>query len=122
MKKLAPKISEATLQVHCVRWFKIQFPKYALRIFHPANGGSRNPIEAANLKKQGVLPGVCDVLITIPRNGYGGLFCELKAGRNGLSEHQEAFIAEHEQDYSCHVVRSLEEFQTIVNEYLNNNQ
>lgn len=112
------KLSEDDLQRQCISWFKWQYPAYAKRIFHPANGGSRNVIEATKLKAMGVLPGVSDVIITIPRKGYGGLFCELKVGKNGLSEHQQGFIKEHEQDYSCHVVRGLDEFITVVNNYL----
>jgi hypothetical protein len=112
------KITEDTLQRQCVTWFRWANPQLALRLWHSPNGGSRNVIEAAKLKSMGVVPGVCDLLLTVPRNGYSGCFIELKVGNNSLSEKQEAFIKAHEQDYSCHVVYSLEQFQNVIKSYL----
>ena len=42
------------------------------------NGGSRNVIEAANLKRQGVRKGVSDLFLAYPCNGFHGLWIELK--------------------------------------------
>ena len=43
---------EERLQVSCVNWFDYQYPQYRQLLFAVPNGGSRNKIEAANLKKQ----------------------------------------------------------------------
>lgn len=61
-------------------------------VFHIPNGGSRNKIEAANLKKQGVRAGVPDLCIPVSRKGYHGLFIEMKAGRNKATETQKQWI------------------------------
>ncbi len=114
------KITEDDLQRQCITWFKLAYRPFALRIFHPANGGFRNAIEAAKLKAMGVLPGVCDIIITVPNKDYSGLFCELKVGYNDLSAYQEAFIKAHEKEYSCHVIRTVEEFICVVNNYFKN--
>ena len=111
-------IHEDQLQVQCITWFKLQYPKFEKRIWHPANGGSRNLREATKFKRMGVLPGVCDIIITIPRKGYSGLFCELKVANRKLTKHQEEFIELHEKDYNIHVVRTLEQFQNAVINYL----
>lgn len=115
--------TEDDLQRACIRFFAIKYPHLwkAKRLFHVANGGSRNKIEAAKLKAMGVVPGVCDLLLLIPRGRYGAAFFELKVGRNTLSEHQQAFIEEMKSDYYCVVIRSLADFEREVGEYLNNN-
>ena len=52
-------------------------------VFHIPNGGSRYVREAARLKQQGVMPGVPDLMIPVPRNGYHGLFVEMKRKKGG---------------------------------------
>lgn len=112
------KLSEDELQVICVKWFKFAYPEYSRRIFHPPNGGSRNAIEAKKLKDMGVLPGVCDIIVTIPKGDYHGLFVEMKVGNNDLSQYQEEFIKEHEKDYYCIVCYTEQEFKEGVRKYL----
>jgi hypothetical protein len=46
--------------------------------FHIPNGGKRSPREATRLKAQGVKPGIPDICIPMARNGYHGLYIELK--------------------------------------------
>lgn len=43
------------------------------------NGGRRAPREAARLKAEGVKPGVSDLLLPLRRDGFAGLWLELKA-------------------------------------------
>jgi len=52
-------------------------------MFAIPNGGSRNKIEAVNLKKQGVKAGVPDLFICVPSGDYHGLFIEMKS-KNGI--------------------------------------
>ena len=61
-------------------------------VFHIPNGGSRNKLEAANLKKQGVQAGVPDLFFPVARWGYHGLFIEMKAGRNKTTQAQEKWL------------------------------
>jgi len=57
-------------------------------LFHIPNGGTRNPREAKNLKLQGVRPGVSDLFLAFPSNGFHGLFIEMKRadGRSATEE------------------------------------
>ena len=57
-------------------------------IFHIPNGGSRNRIEAANLKRQGVKAGVPDLMLPVAKQGYNGLFIEMKVGYNKPTDNQ----------------------------------
>jgi hypothetical protein len=47
-------------------------------IYHLPNGGRRDSREAANLKRQGVKPGVPDLCLPIARGKYHGLYIEMK--------------------------------------------
>lgn len=69
-----------------------QYPE--LKLLHAIpNGGSRHPVEAANLKKQGVKAGVPDIHLPVPRSGYASLYIELKRERGGrASEEQISWI------------------------------
>lgn len=55
-------------------------------IFHVPNGGSRNAMEATNLKTQGVLAGVPDLVLVLPRNRV--IWVEMKAADGRRSKSQ----------------------------------
>lgn len=59
-------------------------------MFAIPNGGERNPIVAAKLKAEGVKAGVPDIFLPCSwgGNSMSGLFIELKAKKNKLSEEQ----------------------------------
>lgn len=94
---------EDDMQRALFQWITLatpRIPQLALA-FHPANGGKRDPREAARLKGLGVRPGVPDVMIPAPnydrhRNAcepydYHGLAIELKAGKNRPTSDQVAW-------------------------------
>lgn len=70
---------------------KCKFPELAL-LFHIPNGGSRNKLEAYNLKKQGVKAGVPDLCLPVARGKYHALYIELKAGKNKTTEKQDEWL------------------------------
>ena len=85
------KSKEAQLQQLCVTWFRLNYRNYAGLLYANANGGSRNIVEAANLKKQGVLAGVADLHLAIPNDNYHGLFIEMKIKPNNQQPSQIEF-------------------------------
>lgn len=54
-----------------------------LDMFAIPNGGLRDKITASNLKREGVKPGVPDVLLPVARGGWHGLFIEMKRRTTG---------------------------------------
>lgn len=111
------KHEESNLQQACVKLFRLQYPN--LIIFAIPNGGSRNVIEAARLKREGVLAGVADLMILKPNESYYGLFIEMKIGKGRQSESQisfEMYCIHHNYRYT--IARSLDEFINIVENYL----
>lgn len=65
------KHAEADFQIGVVRFLRMA----GHFVFAVPNGGSRNIIEAANLKAQGVMAGVSDLILLLPKKVY---FIELK--------------------------------------------
>lgn len=110
---------EDNLQRSCVQWFSLQWREYAGLLHHSPNGGKRNAIEAAKFKAMGVRAGFPDLILCVARHGYHGLFIELKTAKGRQSDNQKyyEYVLE-EQGYRYEVVRSLEDFRNLINEYL----
>lgn len=113
------KQEESSLQRCCVSWFRLQYPKIATLLFAVPNGGSRNAIEAARMKGEGVTAGVADLLLLAPGNGFHGLAIEMKVKRNKQTERQIAWQqAVEAQGYRYIVCRSFDEFRQAITNHL----
>lgn len=92
------------------------------RLYHIPNGGSRNIIEARNLKLQGTREGVSDYFLSYPCNGKSGLYIELKRADKSLSrltEKQGAWLAESERlGYATKVAYGALDAINAVEDYL----
>jgi hypothetical protein len=83
------------------------------------NGSLRNLITAVKLKREGVKRGVPDVFMAVPRQGFHGLFIEMKYGKNKLTTEQKEFIAFAESEgYKCAVCYSWSAAKEVIEEYL----
>jgi len=114
-------MTEAQEQKTLIDWTLMVRGKYpVLKLLYAIpNGGSRNIIEAANLKRQGVKSGVPDLCLPVARNGYHGLYIELKTAKGRTSENQDAWIAElRGQGYRVEVAMGCEEAIEILRGYL----
>lgn len=60
---------------------KCTYPELDM-MYHVPNGGSRNEIEAAKLKKQGVKKGVPDIHLPVARGKYHSIYIEMKVRPN----------------------------------------
>lgn len=109
---------EHQIQVACVNYFRLRW-RNAI-IFAIPNGGQRNIKVACKLKAEGVLAGVPDLQIPIPRNGYNGLFIEMKAGKKGRVSDEQKDVMQRLTDngYLCKVCRCFDDFQKVVDEYM----
>ena len=76
---------ESAEQEQLFRWAETQAAAYPEleRMYHIPNGGKRNKVVAAKLKRQGVKRGVPDIHLPAPRYGYHGLYIELKRQSEG---------------------------------------
>lgn len=90
--KIKDTRKEADIQAEFFDKVKLFFPKLPCKLlFHVPNGGSRNKVEAAKLNGQGVKPGVSDVILLIPRNGFASLCIEFKTESGKQSKEQIEF-------------------------------
>jgi len=107
---------EEDIQICCVEWFKLQYPN--IIIHHSPNGGKRNAREAARFRKMGTCPGFPDIFIAKANNKYYGLFIEMKAESNRLTQSQTIIIDKlMRENYYCAVCYSVESFMKTVNRY-----
>lgn len=93
MKGIALLPSESQEQAAVVQWWALQYPEFDKLLFAIPNGGLRNKVTAATLKKEGVKAGVADLFLAIPAWGYHGLFLEMKK-RKGDKQSEEQRIFE----------------------------
>lgn len=109
-------MSEALEQRTVVEWCELRRVPY----FHVPNGGSRNKAEAANLKRQGVRPGVPDLCVPVARCGYHGLFIEMKAKTGGrVSGYQAKWIQLlREQGYAAYVCEGADSAIRLLELYM----
>ena len=113
-------LSEAQHQTNVFKWaaqpsIRGQYPELKL-LFHIPNGGSRDVVEGAHLKAQGVKSGVPDLCLPVARGNCHGLYIEMKTETGRSSPEQDWWGYElHVQGYYweiCHgwksAVRTLE--------------
>lgn len=111
--------SESQLQHACLRWFRLQYPPLALLLFAVPNGGKRDARTGAQMKYEGCIRGVADLILLVPKKGYASLCIEMKTPKGIQSKHQRTWQRAAEQYRNRYVVcRSLEEFMNEVNSYL----
>lgn len=111
--------SERQIQIQCVSWFRLRYPEASKVFFACPNGSARNAWTAKNLKDEGVLSGVADLILLVPRHGYACLCIEMKKPGGRQSDSQKSFEEAVKAYKGKYVVcYSLEEFQREVREYL----
>lgn len=111
---------EADIQTEFFRVVPTFFPKLPSKLlFAVPNGGSRNKLEAINLKRQGLKPGVSDVILLIPKKGFASLCMEFKTNSGDQSEEQKEFQRQAEMANNKYViVRSVGQAIDCMKEYL----
>ena len=114
--------AEDDLQMQCVTWFRLQFPKYARLLHHSPNGGRRNAREGARFKKMGVQPGFPDLVLLVASQDCHALFIELKSATGRQEDSQKEYQALVEaQGYRYALVRSFDEFKKLIENYMTGN-
>lgn len=95
-----------------------RYPELEL-LFHIPNGGKRDKFVAFQLKRAGVKAGVPDLCLPVARDGYHGLFIELKYGRNTTTTKQDGWLEQlHEQGYMAVTCWGWQEAVDVLKDYL----
>lgn len=93
LKRKTIKHEEDALQAAVVKWFGLQYPEFEGHLWSCPNGGARNKVTGALMKRTGLRTGVADLQLAIVRPTAPALFIELKVGKNKLSDAQRDFLA-----------------------------
>lgn len=112
---------ESDIQKAFVKWFRLQYPQYALNLTSVPNGGLRSKTEAAIMKAEGMTAGAADLLLLVPRGGFGALGIEFKTLAKGSrqSDAQKRWQQAFERVGNKYtIVRTFEEAVVIANNYL----
>jgi hypothetical protein len=87
-------------------------------VLHFPNEGRRSERFGRLLKDMGMRPGVADLLIAMPRQGYGGAWIELKSQNGVLSTFQKSFLEDmSQQNYFTAVCWSINEAINTISWY-----
>lgn len=88
--------SEAQEQSDLIRWANECIEKNIhpelIMLYAIPNGGTRDKLEAVNLKRQGVASGVPDLCLAVPRGKYHGLYIEMKVHPNKTTDNQDKWL------------------------------
>ena len=110
---------ESDIQISCVKWFKLQYPRYV--IFAVPNGGTRFKKEMIWMLREGILPGAADLVICGDRGKV--LFVEMKTSKGKQNENQVAFERKvTELGFKYVVCRSLDNFIDTVRRWVEENR
>ena len=102
-----------------MNWFRLQYPNHATALFAVPNGGRRDRVSGAKLKAEGVLPGVSDLILLLPRGNHHGLLIEMKTESGKQSQAQRDWQRDMvHRGYKYMVIRSIDEFIDRVTDYL----
>lgn len=92
--KKAPKSSEHKEQRKVFKWASENehiYPELAA-LFAVPNAAKRSRITGAQMKAEGLKPGVSDIHLPSPVGGYCGLWIEMKYGYNNPTQEQKEWI------------------------------
>ena len=89
-------------------------------MFAVPNGGLRHIYTAVMLKKSGVKPGVPDTCLPVARQGFHGLYIELKRRTGGRVEPEQKDWIEFltEQGYKAVICYGFDEARAVIENYL----
>jgi len=110
---------EAELQESVFDWLAYYNRAAYESMYAIPNGGSRNKLEAANLKRQGVKAGVPDICLAMPNKVYHGLYIELKWDYNKPSDKQSEWLERLTRNgYKTAVCYTIDEVIKAITDYL----
>ncbi len=116
------KNEESRIQMRLIDWWRgyastSNFPEHLL--FAIPNGGWRDVVGAAILKKEGQRNGVSDLFLSVAREPFHGLYVEMKHGTGKMRPEQVIFQRDvQEQGYAAVTAYSYEDATLAIMRYL----
>lgn len=112
-------MTEHQEQVAVIQWFRLQYKQYANYLWAIPNGGVRHIGTAVKLKREGVISGVPDLFLMIPKAGWHGMFIEMKIKGGKVTDNQKQFMGMATlMGYQAVVCWSFDEAKQAITNYL----
>lgn len=119
-------VKESQHQKTVVAWFRAQYPKLH-RCLQASSSGAvlggnirARAMQMNSLKACGLVVGQADLFLSIPLNGYHGLYIEMKSLTGMTSNEQDEFLKDMSlQGYDCFVAFGADEAIEKIKSYLN---
>jgi hypothetical protein len=114
---------EHKMQHALMEWWRLNYRSYGLpenALFAVPNGGARNAVTGAILKREGVRKGIPDLFLVKRNNQYSGLFIEMKAPKGVVSKEQKEFMQFANNEYKAVVCYDWQEASKLIDNYINN--
>lgn len=123
---------ESYTQQACVTWFNAQYPSLAGMLFAVPNDGKRTMkmirtstgykticVGGSRKKAEGLVAGVSDLILLVPRGGFGSLCIEVKTEKGRQSPEQKEWQRKAEMAGNKYIIcRDVETFMQEVKNYL----
>lgn len=105
--------TESQEQIAFIQWMRCQYPQH--RVIAIPNGGLRNIITAARMKREGVAKGIPDLLIPSLK-----LWIEMKRIKGGSVSPEQKDWMEYlaSAGYFCHVCKGAQAAIDVINSYV----
>jgi len=116
------KITESQIQQALIKWARLMVGKYPelKYLYAIPNGANTTARNRARLIREGLLAGVSDLHLPIPKGGFIGLWIEMKTDKGKLSPSQLEWLnAMHSYGHQCAVARSWTFAAKVIKDYLN---
>lgn len=111
---------EHYMQCSQVRYMRAKHPDLSHVFFAVPNGQKRTARQTSWLKEEGMVPGVSDMILLKPNSLHGYLCIENKSASGHQSTEQVLFQEAVEKNGGKYaLVRSLDEFIHVIEQYLN---
>lgn len=117
-RKAVLGMTEHTMQVKLIQYIRTFYPD--VLIFAIPNGAAVSGRNRLRLHKEGLISGIPDVFIATPKNGFNGLFIELKT-LTGIESNNQKIIRERlvNNGYLVYVARQLDTALQLIEDYIN---
>ena len=122
---------ESNLQSACVRYFRMQYPALGRLYISVPNGVPLGRASAAQFIREGLTKGVADTLLLVARGGFHGLAIEFKTEdiiyKGGRKITQRTYQKPEQREWQemveaqgwrYEVIRTFEEFEALIKDYL----
>lgn len=115
--------NESKIQIDCVTWFRLQYPRLKKLLFSIPNGYQTSASQARIAKAEGLTAGVSDLILLFPSAHHHALCIEMKTKTGRQQPSQKEWQQQVEwAGYKYVVCHSFDEFRQAINDYLHHDK